>query len=213
MERRVTDALQPVEGFVYNELSENNRAYLGHVTDCSICLSDYRMGNLTVTTGCAHHYHYGCLMRALTRRNDCPLCRTQLVPAAVNPAAWREHLARLLVEFGERAPLLLYGEEVAEQRGRRRGGRGGGRAAGMMDEEFPAPNPNNPVQQQAAPLQAEAGRPNGQHPPVVQVPIANLVPVSGKATKCELLKVFTLQCRLYLTRRRLCRPTGTHGVY
>ena len=67
MERRPTEYLQPIEGFVYHELDLQNRQMLGDNADCSICLTEFRNGNLVVQTRCGHHYHYVCLIRAMTR--------------------------------------------------------------------------------------------------------------------------------------------------
>ena len=70
MEGGPVQHLQPVDGLVYHELSGLNRAFLGEATDCSICMSEFRLGTLTASTQCNHHYHYTCLMKELTRRSE-----------------------------------------------------------------------------------------------------------------------------------------------
>ena len=48
---------------------------------CSICLSDYVIGELVVALPCACVFHATCIREALTRSTACPLCRVDVAAA------------------------------------------------------------------------------------------------------------------------------------
>lgn len=46
---------------------------------CSVCLDELSLGNgNTTTTGCGHTFHLSCLLKSLTQKNTCPMCRGDL---------------------------------------------------------------------------------------------------------------------------------------
>jgi len=46
---------------------------------CAICLEDLCLGNTNMTTtGCGHTFHLSCLLKSLSAKNLCPMCRWPL---------------------------------------------------------------------------------------------------------------------------------------
>jgi Zinc finger, C3HC4 type (RING finger) len=46
---------------------------------CSVCLDELSIGNgNTTTTECGHTFHLSCLLKSLTQKNTCPMCRGEL---------------------------------------------------------------------------------------------------------------------------------------
>ena len=46
---------------------------------CSVCLDEVCLGNgNTTTTACGHTFHLSCLLKSLTQKNLCPMCRGEL---------------------------------------------------------------------------------------------------------------------------------------
>ena len=46
---------------------------------CSVCLDELSLGNENTTkTGCGHTFHLSCLLKSLTQKNTCPMCRGDL---------------------------------------------------------------------------------------------------------------------------------------
>jgi hypothetical protein len=51
--------------------------------DCSICLNELIEGNVAITATCGHVYHRKCIHQwVISRRTDCPNCRTEIVSLA-----------------------------------------------------------------------------------------------------------------------------------
>ena len=49
---------------------------------CSVCLDELSLGNENTTkTGCGHTFHLSCLLKSLTQKNTCPMCRGDLEDA------------------------------------------------------------------------------------------------------------------------------------
>lgn len=46
---------------------------------CSICLNDFKSGEKLVTPSCNHNFHYKCLDKWLDHRENCPVCRSDIV--------------------------------------------------------------------------------------------------------------------------------------
>jgi hypothetical protein len=60
-----------------NVLSED--AKLSHVYTCSVCLEELSLENTNITTtGCGHRFHLSCLLKSLSQKNLCPMCRGEL---------------------------------------------------------------------------------------------------------------------------------------
>ena len=57
------------------------RTYAGHtVTECTICLGEFRAGDRVGDLSCGHVFHVDpCLKKWIVRRNHCPLCQARLV--------------------------------------------------------------------------------------------------------------------------------------
>jgi len=46
---------------------------------CSVCLDELSLGNTNMTTtSCGHTFHLSCLLKSLTQKNLCPMCRGEL---------------------------------------------------------------------------------------------------------------------------------------
>ena len=46
---------------------------------CSVCLDELCLGNTNMTTtSCGHTFHLSCLLKSLTQKNLCPMCRGEL---------------------------------------------------------------------------------------------------------------------------------------
>ena len=46
---------------------------------CSVCLDELCIGNTNITTtACGHTFHLTCLLKSLTQKNLCPMCRGEL---------------------------------------------------------------------------------------------------------------------------------------
>jgi hypothetical protein len=50
--------------------------------ECCICFEDMEMVNFMVTR-CGHAFHASCMFRTLEMNDNCPMCRTQLIPDCV----------------------------------------------------------------------------------------------------------------------------------
>ena len=46
---------------------------------CAICLENMENESAICTTECGHKFHSGCIFKAFSNKNECPLCRKQLV--------------------------------------------------------------------------------------------------------------------------------------
>ena len=76
----------PREGFIQEmfETSSNCRATQANSSipethTCSVCLDEICLGNTnTTTTACGHTFHLTCLLKSLTQKNLCPICRGEL---------------------------------------------------------------------------------------------------------------------------------------
>jgi len=88
----------PREGFIQDIFDTSNRNTSGkgtcesapaqaQATDpklsalytCAICLEDLCLGNTNMTTtGCGHTFHLSCLLKSLSTKNRCPMCRWEL---------------------------------------------------------------------------------------------------------------------------------------
>jgi hypothetical protein len=76
---------------------------------CSICLSEYRDGEmLRVMAECSHRFHVACLDAWLQRNGSCPVCRSSPIPT---PKA-----TPLATPLSELVPLSQY---AADRRHRR----------------------------------------------------------------------------------------------
>ncbi len=53
---------------------------LDNTGDCTICLSEYKKGDIIGVIPCGHHYHYDCCFDWFKTNvnNTCPLCRSKL---------------------------------------------------------------------------------------------------------------------------------------
>jgi hypothetical protein len=46
---------------------------------CAVCLDELCLGNTNMTTtGCGHTFHLSCLLKSLSTKNRCPMCRWEL---------------------------------------------------------------------------------------------------------------------------------------
>jgi hypothetical protein len=62
---------------------EASRISIAYGFDCSICLNELNEGNMAITAKCLHVYHRKCLHQwVISRRTDCPNCRTEIVSLA-----------------------------------------------------------------------------------------------------------------------------------
>lgn len=84
----------PREGFIQDIFDASNRNTSGKGTcesaqapdpklsalyTCAICLEDLCLGNTNMTTtGCGHTFHLSCLLKSLSTKNRCPMCRWEL---------------------------------------------------------------------------------------------------------------------------------------
>lgn len=84
----------PMEGFIQDIFDASNRNTSGKGTcepalapdpklsalyTCAICLEDLCLGNTNMTTtGCGHTFHLSCLLKSLSTKNRCPMCRWEL---------------------------------------------------------------------------------------------------------------------------------------
>ena len=57
-----------------NELLENELL----ITECSICLDSYEIGDTISILSCEHFYHTKCLNEWLNKKEECPLCREEI---------------------------------------------------------------------------------------------------------------------------------------
>jgi len=48
--------------------------------NCCICISDIKLGELTIMLPCAHMFHDNCVVSWLKTNNTCPVCRFELSP-------------------------------------------------------------------------------------------------------------------------------------
>ena len=80
----------PREGFIHeifdvSNTTTNNKGTceqdprLSAQYTCAVCLEDLCLGNTNMTTtGCGHTFHLSCLLKSLTTKNLCPMCRWPL---------------------------------------------------------------------------------------------------------------------------------------
>jgi hypothetical protein len=84
----------PREGFIQDIFDTSNRNTSGKGTresasapdpklsalyTCAVCLEDLCLGNTNMTTtGCGHTFHLSCLLKSLSTKNRCPMCRWEL---------------------------------------------------------------------------------------------------------------------------------------
>lgn len=55
--------------------------------DCSVCLTDFEVGDTVVTLSCKHVFHEDCLVPWLESNGSCPICRHSLVTPDEPPRA------------------------------------------------------------------------------------------------------------------------------
>jgi hypothetical protein len=72
-----------------NDNNNDNNDNEAHDNDCAICLSSLGQRNSCVTE-CGHSFCLSCLLQAVQRKPDCPLCRQMLVAPA--PASAPDNL-------------------------------------------------------------------------------------------------------------------------
>lgn len=48
------------------------------LTECSICLENYEIGDKISILSCEHFYHKRCLNEWLKKKEECPLCREEI---------------------------------------------------------------------------------------------------------------------------------------
>jgi Ring finger domain len=72
-------------------MNNNNNNNEAHDNDCAICLSSLGQRNSCVTE-CGHSFCLSCLLQAVQRKPDCPLCRQMLVAPAPAPASAPDNL-------------------------------------------------------------------------------------------------------------------------
>lgn len=53
----------------------------GGCSTCSICISDFEVGELIKPLPCGHKFHQGCIDKWLRRSGVCPLCMREVMPA------------------------------------------------------------------------------------------------------------------------------------
>lgn len=58
---------------------EKKATSVGELHTCSVCLDDICTGDANMTkTSCGHVFHLSCLLKSLTTKNKCPMCRSDL---------------------------------------------------------------------------------------------------------------------------------------
>jgi hypothetical protein len=58
---------------------EKKATSVGELHTCSVCLDDICTGDTNMTkTSCGHVFHLSCLLKSLTTKNKCPMCRSDL---------------------------------------------------------------------------------------------------------------------------------------
>jgi hypothetical protein len=70
---------------------------LGQYSECPICFEEDRTLLDMNTTSCEHSFCHSCIMRHLKRRQDCPMCRTQVTTLQVRQS---EHYDEVKNAFG-----------------------------------------------------------------------------------------------------------------
>lgn len=79
----------PREGFIQEMFETSSSSSCSGATQanssipethtCSVCLDEVCLGNTnTTTTACGHTFHLTCLLKSLTQKNLCPMCRGEL---------------------------------------------------------------------------------------------------------------------------------------
>jgi hypothetical protein len=48
------------------------------LTECIICLENYKKGDKISILSCDHYYHTDCLNEWLNKKEECPLCRIEI---------------------------------------------------------------------------------------------------------------------------------------
>ncbi|XP_074374433.1 uncharacterized protein LOC141714836 [Apium graveolens] len=66
-------ALSAVEDLASWVITQEN----DHVK-CTVCLEEFKVGDMTKVLPCSHYYHEGCIIHWLEMHNTCPVCRFQL---------------------------------------------------------------------------------------------------------------------------------------
>lgn len=83
----ITQLMQQVEGGappapadLVNQLTTQpfNEELQNSSTQCSICMTDYEMGESVIPLTCEHFFHPECIRSWLAHHNSCPVCRTSL---------------------------------------------------------------------------------------------------------------------------------------
>jgi hypothetical protein len=106
--RSLPNVVERAKEMFHNTSSEEGRTYLSRSwraaesslrifaqQECSICLENYKGGEticLPKTEDCIHVFHEDCISVWLTNRNDCPLCRTDLMKGYVEKIEEKEEL-------------------------------------------------------------------------------------------------------------------------
>lgn len=77
----------PREGFIQeifdspssSASQSGEAAKLPQIYTCAVCLDEVCLGNTNITTTtCGHTFHLTCLLKSLTQKNLCPMCRGEL---------------------------------------------------------------------------------------------------------------------------------------
>jgi len=67
------NSINKLKGFQYGEA---NQVQVG--CDCSVCQSDYKLGDKLVKLPCNHDYHKDCVVQWLKQHDSCPICRRSI---------------------------------------------------------------------------------------------------------------------------------------
>tara|TARA_A100001015_G_scaffold321595_1_gene453275 strand:+ start:6263 stop:6898 length:636 start_codon:yes stop_codon:yes gene_type:complete len=60
-------------------LVENKKIFYKKMSECPICLEEFKDDDALSNTECSHTFHSKCIFRAITVNLNCPSCRTPLV--------------------------------------------------------------------------------------------------------------------------------------
>jgi hypothetical protein len=64
------------------ELARMRRESTGDARDCSVCMEEFTLGDLTRRLPCLHTYHKACIDRWLLQCNaSCPICKVPIAEA------------------------------------------------------------------------------------------------------------------------------------
>lgn len=73
---------------VVNSLSKISfgRIQLEGQNECAICLGGFEVDQMVTPLSCdiRHYFHYECIQQWMKQKNECPLCKAEIVPANLN---------------------------------------------------------------------------------------------------------------------------------